>query len=218
MFLGAAQVADHDRGQRIGALQPHEVVGVELEAQQVDAGPMRDEVAPVRPVGRGKRRRGDAEVDRAAFVGQDEEFVAAIVDAVAHAFFARRDQARRRLRIGEVEQPLLRRVMVAAADHAEAAAGTLADRGEPAAVLLLVDQDVVGLRGAEAMTEDLQRPMIVVLLDVEEERGVAAPDDAPAGALNLVRQVLSGRPIAHLDREIFRAAQIGAPRQEPVIR
>src|SRR5471032_2751105 len=59
VFLASPQIADHDRGERVGTLQPHQMVGVELDVQHIDAGPMRDELAPVRPVWRGKRRRGD---------------------------------------------------------------------------------------------------------------------------------------------------------------
>ena len=40
--------------------------------------------------------------------------------------------------------------------------------GEPAGILLFIDQDVVGLLGAEPVTPDLHRAMIVVELDVEE--------------------------------------------------
>ena len=76
VLAAVGEVADHDRGQRILALQPHEVSGIERHADDVDAGPVRDQLAPVAAVGRGQRRHGDAKVDGIALVGQDEELVA----------------------------------------------------------------------------------------------------------------------------------------------
>ena len=121
MLAAVGEVADHDRGQRILALQPHQMAGVERHADDVDAGPVRDQLAPVAAVGRRQRRHGDAEVDGAALVGQDEELVAAVVDAVAHAGLARRHQARHGVGVGEVDQPALGGLLVAGGDDAEAA-------------------------------------------------------------------------------------------------
>jgi hypothetical protein len=72
-------------------------------------------------------------VDRAVGIGEDEQLLAAIGDAVAHARLARRDQARCCVRHREIDQPLLRRVVIAAGDDAEAAARAFLDVDEPAA-------------------------------------------------------------------------------------
>jgi hypothetical protein len=61
------------------------------------------------------------------------------------------------------------------------------------------------------MAKDLQWPMILVPLDVIEERRVGTPHDAAAGLLEDVGQVFAGLPVAHPDGEVFRAAYIGAP-------
>ena len=113
--LGAiGKVADHDRGQRVRPLEPHQVAGVESHRDDIGAGAMRDQRPPMAAVGRRQRRRGDAEVDRIAFVGEDEELVAAIEDGVAHAGLARRHEAGCRVRLRKVDQPALGGLLVAA--------------------------------------------------------------------------------------------------------
>ena len=92
-----SEVADHDRGERVGALQPHEMAGEEIDAQDVGAGPVRHQFAPLGAIRRGERRGDDLEIDGAAFVGEDEELFAAVGHAVAHALLARRDQPWRRV-------------------------------------------------------------------------------------------------------------------------
>ena len=179
---------------------------------------MRDQVAPVGALGRGERRGHDLEVDRVVGVGEDEQFVAAVGERILHAFLARRDQPRRRLGVGEIDQPLFRGLVVAAGDHAEAAGRTLMQMGEPAGILFLIDQRVVRLPGAEPMTPDLHRAVVVVELDVEEAVAILAPDHAAIGLLDEVVAIGAGRPVAHPDREILRALGVGGPRLQFVVR
>ena len=116
-MLGAVdKVADHDRGQRVRPLQPHQVAGVERHADDVDAGTVRDQLAPMAAVRRRQRRGGDAEIDRVALVGEDEELVAAIEDGVADAGLARRHEARRGVGSRQVDQPALGGLLVAGGD------------------------------------------------------------------------------------------------------
>src|SRR5215471_846524 len=82
---------------------------------------------------------------------------------------------------------------------------------EPAGVLLLVDEDIIGLPGAEAMPPHLPRAMVVVELDIEEALGVLAPYHRAVGFLDEVLVVLARRPVAHAHRKIFRALGVGAP-------
>ena len=155
---------------------------------------MRDQVAPVGALGRGERRGDDLEVDGVVGIGENEQLVAAVGDRILHAVFARRDQARRRVGIGEIDQPLLGGFVVAAGDHAEAAAGAFMDMGEPAGILFLIDQDIVRLRRAEPVTPDLHRAVVVVELDVEEALAVGAPHHAAVGLLDEVVTVRAGCP------------------------
>jgi hypothetical protein len=136
---------------------------------------------------------------------------------ILHAVLARRDQARRCLGVGEVDQPLLRGLVIATGDHAEAAAGAFMQMGEPAGVLLLIDQDVVGLLGSQPVPPHLHRAVIVVELHIEEALAIRGPDDAAVGLLDDVVKILARRPVAHADREIFRALGIGAPGLQLVI-
>ena len=128
----------------------------------------------------------DLEVDGAVGIGEDEQFIAAVGERILHAFLARRDQPRRRIGIGEVDQPLLRGFMVAAGDHAEAAGRALMQMGEPAGILFLIDQRVVRLLRAQPMPPDLHRAVVVVELDVEEAVAIRAPDHAAVGLLDEV--------------------------------
>ena len=178
---------------------------------------MRDKLAPMAAVRRGEGCDGDPEVDGAALVGMDEELIAAIVDAVAHAGLARRHQARHGMGVAEIDQPALGGLLVARGDDTEAARGAFLGAHEPAVVGLRVDQDVGALRRAQAVAVDVQRPVIVVEADVIEERRIEAPDDAAAGLIDDVGQVDPGLPVAHADGEQLRAADVGAPCFEAVI-
>src|SRR6266851_9674437 len=60
--------------------------------------------------------------------------------------------------------------------------------------------------------------MVLVQADIEKERRIMAPDDVAAGLLDDVRQVFAGLPASHADGEILRAAQIGAPGFEEMVR
>ncbi|MEY9406157.1 hypothetical protein ABH989_000623 [Bradyrhizobium ottawaense] len=107
--------------------------------------------------------------------------------------------------------------MVAASDDAEAAAGALVQMGEPAGILLFIDQRVVGLFGAEPMPPHLHRTMVVVELHVEEALAIRGPDHAAIGLLDHVVEILGRCPVAHADRKIFRALGVGAPGLQLVI-
>ena len=178
---------------------------------------MRDQFAPVGGLRRCQRRGDDLEVDGAVGIGEDEQLVAAIGDRILHADFALGDKARRRVGIGQIDQPLFGCIVVAAGDHAKTPAGAFMDMGEPAGILLLIDQDILGLRRAEAMTPDLHRAMIVVELDVEERLAVRAPHHAAVGLLDEVGEVRAVGPVAHPDREIFRTLDVRAPGFELVV-
>src|SRR5262245_59279878 len=178
---------------------------------------MGDQLAPLAAVGPRKRRDSDAPVDRIR-VGQDEERLVAVEHAVADAGLPRRDQTRRGLRLREVDQPALGGFLVAGGDEAKPAAGAFLDAGEPAAVLLFVDEDVVALGAAQPMAVDPERPVVLVDAHVEEERRVEPPDDAAAGLLDDIRKVLAGLPAANANGVVLRAAAVRTPGFEPMVR
>ena len=90
--------------------------------------------------------------------------------------------------------------------------------GEPAGILLFINKRVVSLFRSESMPPHLHRAVVVVELDVEEAVAVLAPDDAAVGLLDQVVAIGPGAPVAHADREIFRALGVGAPRLQLVVR
>ena len=180
---------------------------------------MRDQVAPVGALGRRERRGDDLEVDGAVGVGENEQLIAAVGDANTARLpraprpgaASRRDRSRSISRCSEVSwsPPAMTQ---------KRPAGALMQMGEPAGVLFLVDQRVVGLRRAEPVPPHLHRPVIVVELDIEEAVAIRAPDDAAVGLLD---EVVAGRaavPVAHANGKIFRARGVGAPRLQPVVR
>ncbi len=129
MFIGRCEIANDDGGQGVGAFQPHQMPSVEFDIHDIDAGAMRDQVAPARAPGRCQRRGDDLEVDGAVGVGENEQFIAAVGDRILHALLARRDKARWRIGIAKIDQPLLRGFVVAAGDHAKTPAGAFVDMG-----------------------------------------------------------------------------------------
>ena len=87
--------------------------------------------------------------------------------------------------------------MVAAGDHAETPGGRFMQMDEPARVLFLVNQNVIRLRCAQAMTPDLHRAMVIIELDVKEAVAVQAPHHAAVGLFDDVVAVGQARPVAH---------------------
>ena len=149
VLAAGREIADDDRRQGIDPLQPHQMSGIEFDIEDIDPLAMWDQIAPIRARGRSQRRGGNLEVDRAIGIGENEQLIAAIGDRILHAILARRDQAWWRVDIAEIDKLLLGSFMVAAGDHAIAAAGAFVDMGEPTRILLLIDQNVVRLRRAQ---------------------------------------------------------------------
>ena len=217
MLFARLEIADDDRRQRVGALQPHHVAGIEFDVEHIDAFPIGNQIAPVGALRRGQRCGDDLEVDGVVGIGENEQLVATVGDRILHAFLTRRDESRRRFGVFDVDQPLFRCLVIAAGDDAEAAGRALMQMGEPAGILFLIDQRVVGLLGAEFMAPHLHRTMVVVELDVEEATAILAPDDAAVGFLDEVVTIGAISPVTHANREIFRALGVRAPGLELVV-
>ena len=91
MLLAAGEVADDDPRQAALALQPDQEILVGGDVEDQPAEPVRDEVAPVRAVGRRDRRGDDPEILGVAAIGEDVEEVAGMVERV----LLRRPRSRR---------------------------------------------------------------------------------------------------------------------------
>ena len=86
-----------------------------------------------------------------------------------------------------------------------------------ALVVLLVDQHVVGLGGAQLVAPDLVGPHRVVGHGVEEVAAVGRPGRAVVGPLDHVGQVDAGVEIPDTQGEDLVAVEIRRPGEEPVI-
>ena len=47
MFVTRLEIADDDGGQCVGTLQAHQMAGIELDIDNIDALAVRDQVAPI---------------------------------------------------------------------------------------------------------------------------------------------------------------------------
>ena len=105
----AVRVARHhvQPGQPVAAQRDHDVAGVRVDAEEPDAGLVREHGLPLLVAGGVQRRLGQLEV-LGAVVVHDQQPVAGRLDVVLHALAARRDHPRLALRVGGVEQPVPR--------------------------------------------------------------------------------------------------------------
>src|SRR5258705_3205695 len=90
--------------------------------------------------------------------------------------------------------------------------------GEPAGIVLFIDQNIVRLCCSQAMPPDLHRAVVVVEFYVEEAFAVGRPHHRAVGLLDDVLKVSAGSPVAYAKGKIFRALDVGAPCLESVIR
>ena len=73
MLVAARKVTHHDARQPVLALEPDQPVGQYGEGQKIDAGTVRNEVAPMRAIRGRERRDRDLEILRAVRIGEDEQ-------------------------------------------------------------------------------------------------------------------------------------------------
>ncbi len=153
------------------------------------AGPVRDELAPVRHARCRNRRLADAEVLGALGVGRDDQLVAVVLDRVLVAVRARLDDARRLERRVGVDEVDLARLMVVRVDEDELRRLRRGDGDVEADVLLLVDEDVVLDRRADDVAVDQQRAVVLVEAHIEQRLAVVGPHDAAARVGDAVGQI-----------------------------
>ena len=167
--LPGCEIANDDRRQRIGAFEPHHVAREYFEIEHIGARTIRESGRAI------SRVRGDAS---GAVMILKSMAPSALVrmnsssprSATEYCTPSSRAAIKARFCVGlaEIDQPLLGGFVIAAGDHAEAAAGALMNMREPAGVRFLMHQHVLGLRCAEPVAIDLHRAVVVVELDVVE--------------------------------------------------
>ncbi len=146
-----------------------------------------------------------------------EQLTVPLLDRIAQAGRARLDEARLGGRVGGGDQPHLRSLVVAGADHDEGVGVGAPDREEEAVVGLVVDQDVVGCATAGGAPIDLGRAAVVVAPDPEQPGGVGREGEGAGCALDRLGQHLAGREILHVDAVDFRPLLVDGIGEEAVV-
>ena len=186
VLLAARQRAYFEARQRVLAFHPGEMTGVDRGDDDHSAGTMRDDLAPIVTRNASERGREYREILGAVGVGVDIDQFAMRFDIIAQSRFARRDAARFRLRVGQIDEMTFAGVMAVDRNHGEPPAAALAQRHEPGGIGLL-DDEPIGFRvGADDMAKHLGRAMILVHAHIIKALRVAAPDD---GAIGLAHDV-----------------------------
>ena len=218
VFLARRHVAHDDAGQRILALHAHQPVLENEETDEEDARTVRHEIGPIvrrRSIG---GRGDDLVVLGAAHVGLDDELVAPVLDVILDAWNTSGDEPWCTTRSLGVNHPHFRSVVIMDVDQDVLLGIGLADAGEHAGILFLVDENVVRLRRSQNMPIGLQRAVVVVLDRVEEALAIRRPHGATRGVLQDVAVVDTRRHIAHAQFVELRAIAIERPRREIVVR
>src|SRR5690606_17732380 len=156
-------------------------------------------------------RSGDHfEVLRAIGVGADIEQAITLIDVIFPVGETRGDQARLAAQFG-VDQPAFRRLVIMRVDDDEPVAERAADADEKAWILLLEDDRIVGLLGADRMQPYAVGPVIIVIFGVVDGAGIIGPDIGAGSILDGLSAILAGLDIADDDVVIFRASAVGGP-------
>ena len=168
MGLAGGEASDGDLGQASFPEFHDEEVLEAVDPEDGTAGLVFHHRRPGVPSERRDESLRDHEVFRGGPIVTDEEPAAVVLDVVLEALAAGFDQRQRGVRAAGIHEMPLGHVVSSRDDIDEAAAQGLGDTDEEALVLLLVNQPVVGRVLAEAVAEDLDRPVVLVQHGVEE--------------------------------------------------
>src|SRR5260370_15975152 len=110
VLLSARKAPNHDARQAILALQPYEPVFEDYERQDIDAWPVRNEIAPVSPTGLGERRPHNFEIFRPIGIGADDQRRTALEGGMVFYFvldagLARGNERRLLIAGGKIDDP-----------------------------------------------------------------------------------------------------------------
>jgi hypothetical protein len=111
--------------QAILALEPDEPVFENYERQDIDAWPVRNEIAPVCPTGRGERCPNNLEIFGAIGIGADDQRRAAVEGRMVFHFvldagLARGNERRLGIGCGKIDEPRFRCFVIVGRNIAEA--------------------------------------------------------------------------------------------------
>src|SRR5262249_51810079 len=125
VLLATRKAPNHDARQAILALEPDEPVFENYERQDIDAWPVRNEIAPVCPTGRGERRPNNLEIFGAIGIGADDQRRAAVEGRMVFHFvldagLARGNKRRLGIGYGKIDEPPFRCFVIVGRNTAEA--------------------------------------------------------------------------------------------------
>ena len=206
------ELEDAELGQPLAALVYDEVAGERVDVLEPDLRVVRDQRRPV--LGRGGRdgRGADLEVRAGVVVQHEEDVLAAddrVVEGVLQSLPSRAEDLEAGVGVPGVEEAVLRGDLGPGGDDDEPVAAAAAHAHEEPAVLLVVDELVVRLGGAERVPPDLVRAPRVVDGRVVEMPARRVPRGAADGADDLVGTVLAGGDVEDPDRVPLVADDIG---------
>ena len=169
---------------------------------------MGNELGPVFAAGRGDGRGDEAEV-AAAVVGADEPEAVAVIDGVLVLVVARADEGEAAVGLVGGEDAGLGGGVAGGFHDEEFAVAGAADAEVEALVVVLVDEDVGGVRRAEGVTPELELALLLLVFDgVEEGAIVGGPDDG-ADALDFAGQGFAGFEILDVEGVLAEAGGVG---------
>ena len=178
---------------------------------------MGDDLCPVLAPWVGDRRRHHLEILGPVVIGHDDETLALMLDGVFDSLAPGFDDPERSLGIVGLEHPRFGCDFGAEFEDHEAARFGAADFEEKVLVVLLVDEDVVAGRCAEAVAPQLVRAHGVVHPRIEESHSVGGPGRAVVDAFHDVVHIGAGGKVTEPEGVALAAVVIGRVGEEGVI-
>ena len=159
---------DDDARQAVLAFEARHEILIDADVEDQAAGFVRNDLAPVRLVGRMDRRHDDAEILRVGGIGGDDQQRPVMLDAVLMADAAGCDEAGRRIRAVGIDQMNFARLVIVNVDQDELARLRRGQADEEARVLFGVDELIVGYGRSEFVAVNKQRALMIVDFDIEQ--------------------------------------------------
>ena len=212
----AAEGPEAQPRQSVLAFASDEEVGEEIDIFEHDAVAMGHELGPVLAAGRGDGCGDEAEV-AALVVGPNEEEAVAMIDGVFMLVFACGDQ--RELAggiVGGEDVALAGDVAGGFENDVFAVAGAACAEVE-ALVVVLIDEHVGGVIGAEDVAVELVLALLFFVFDrVEQGSVIRGPGDG-ADALDGTEQVLAGVQVFDVQRVLTEAGGVSGVGEEAAV-
>jgi len=216
--LAAVQRPDADLAHRAGALLDREEAPEHVEAMYEGVVPVRQDLAPLRPVALlADGRLHQPEVRRVP-VGADEPAPVEVLDVVLVVALARQEHAERERRVVGARVAVLGRDRALRDDEDVALVLGGRDGRVETFVLLLVDQRVGGRIGAEHVAAHaIAEQRLRVLLEVQDAAAVRGPGKVRLHVRDRAGQYLAGLEVLEAQRVLPAPDRVLGKGQQPVV-